>query len=150
VQVERLAEGLWWWTGRLEGRGDTGSLFVESEHAISLLDPVVPPEDRARFLRALDRDVERHGGPVHVFLSSTTKREPAAELIARYEAHVKRTATVDVEPFEAAMFWLPAHHTLFAADALVATADGTVIGTIPESLDTVHRIVCSCGPPVQR
>jgi hypothetical protein len=149
MQVEQLADGLWWWTGHLEGRGNTGCLYLESPNAISLLDPVVPPEDRSRFLRALDRDVERHGGPVDVFLTSPAKHDLADELIERYHAALRDGATTDVERRDG-MLWLPAHCALFAGDALVATADGRVIGTVPESLGDIRRIVCSSGRPVAR
>lgn len=92
MEVEQLADGLWWWTG-----GDAESLYVESVRAISLLDPVLPPEDRERFLRALDRDVARHGGPVHVFFSAPEKRARAGVILERYDAVEQTASTPDVE-----------------------------------------------------
>ena len=151
MEVSRLADGLWWWTGHLEGRGDASSLYVESRQAVSLLDPVLPPEERRRFLRALDRDVERHGGPVHVFVSTREKRELASELIERYDAELREGSTPDVEMVDGGtMFWVPAHSALFAGDALVATPDGHVIGELPGALPDPRWIVCSSGRPVER
>jgi hypothetical protein len=112
VRVERLAEGLWWWTGIVEGR-ELGSLYVESETAISLVDPVLPPEDGERFLHALDRDVERHGGPVHVFFSSPDDAPLARGLVERYGAVVQSSSTVDVE-IQADGFHIRAHGVRFA------------------------------------
>ena len=60
--VEQLAEGLWRWTAwHDEWRHQVGSVFLETEEAICLFDPIVPSEEeqRARFWRALDRDVAR-------------------------------------------------------------------------------------------
>jgi hypothetical protein len=117
VQVERIAAGLWRWTGRIDGN-ELASLYVESEHAISLLDPVLPPEERERFLRALDRDVTRHGGPVHVFFSSTDDERYADELVTRYGAAVQTTSTDDVE-IAADGFRVPAFGVRFAGRELI-------------------------------
>jgi len=113
VEVERIADGLWRWTARLHGR-DVVCLYVESQHAISLLDPVVPPEDRERFLDALDRDVARHGGPVHVYGTSRGRLEHAVELVERYGALVVDGPSEDVVPLPGVeAFWVPSHRTLF-------------------------------------
>jgi hypothetical protein len=110
---------------------------------------VLPPEDRERFLRALDSDVERHGGPVDVFLTSPAKLALASELIERCHANVRDGATADVVPLDG-MLWLPAHRSLFAGDALAATEDGALIGTVPDSLGDVRWVVCSSGRPVKQ
>ena len=62
MDVEQLAPGLWRWDG---------SVYVETAEAIVLIDPVVPADEPERFWRALDRDVERCGVPVHVLLTSS-------------------------------------------------------------------------------
>jgi hypothetical protein len=111
MQVERLADGLWWWTGTVAGR-ELGSLYVESPTAISLVDPVLPPEDTERFLLALDRDVARHGGPVHVFFSTPGDASLAGGLVERYDAVVQTASTTDVE-IHADGFRMPAHGVRF-------------------------------------
>jgi len=118
MQVQRLADGLWSWTSEVEGRGELASLYVESSTAISLLDPIVPPEDAVRFLRALDRDVARHGGSVDVFFSSADDAALAGDIVERYGAAIRTESTVDVE-IDGDGFWLPAHRTRFAKRAVL-------------------------------
>jgi hypothetical protein len=110
VEVEKLDEGLWWWTGRVGG-DELGSLYVETARAITLVDPVVPPEDSDRFLRALDRDVARHGGPVEIVL---TRQMSVEELVARYAATLRADGSDDVLLLGGGLAWIPAHRTLFA------------------------------------
>ena len=43
-------------------RVEVGSVYYEADDAVVLIDPIVPSEDRERFLDALDRDVERANG----------------------------------------------------------------------------------------
>jgi hypothetical protein len=166
VDVEQLDDGLWWWTSRLDGGGERSSLYLEADDAISLFDPRIPPEDDERFLRALDRDVERHGGPVHVFLSMNVYRGEAVGVVERYGALVVTAPrTHAVEALDAgkegcSMFWIPRRRTLFAADALLAAADGSIVlapdrdrTRLAASIDDVlrrgaDRIVCSTGRPV--
>lgn len=156
MQVRRLADGLWWWTGRVEGRGDRASLYVEFWTSLSLLDPVVPPEDRDTFLDALDRDAERHGRPMLVHLSSESQRPLADEIVTRYGAQIVAD-TDDVRAVAPGMFWLPMHRTLFAADTLEPAGDGRLRITAGHDPDAVAgalqtldigRVVCSAGEPV--
>jgi hypothetical protein len=113
MNVQRLADGLWSWTSDVEGRGELASLYVESPAAISLLDPIVPPEDTVRFLRALDLDVARHGGPVDVFFSSSDESALAGDIVERYGAAIRDETTADVK-IDGEGFWLPAHRVRFA------------------------------------
>lgn len=123
MEVEKLAEGLWRWTGQVDGRADT-SLYLESGGAVVLLDPVLPPEDRERFLHALDHDVARIGGAVHIALTSKANASRAAELAERYTATVWQPDDAGPPPagLEAVasgrdgvvLFWIPAHATLFS------------------------------------
>src|SRR3954447_1641778 len=70
MTVEELAPGLWRWTGyHPEWKQDVGCVSVETADGLVLVDPLVPPEDPDRFLAALDRDVERAGGVVHVLVT---------------------------------------------------------------------------------
>jgi len=168
VEVDELAPGLWRWTAHLEGRGDVASLYVESETSISLIDPVVPPEDRQGFLRALDRDVERHSGPVHIVLSSRNHEARAAELVERYGADVW-TPDAEEPPGELAaiaagrpgyvMFWLADHRTLYAGECLyrvggrLRLATNRDRGEVTRGLraliqSDLERVVCRIGAPV--
>ncbi|MES1246727.1 MAG: hypothetical protein ABUS54_03530, partial [Actinomycetota bacterium] len=131
---ERRDEGLWTWTGRVEGRADALCVYLECGSVVALLDPVVPPEDPERFLRALDRDVERFGGGVRIALTETGKSDAAAELAERYGAPVWRPG--DAEPLpdglvplrvDAArvVFWIEAHATLFSGEVAVRVVPGS-------------------------
>ena len=88
VDVEKLTEGLWRWTGE-DAEGVTAtSLYLETPSGIVLLDPVLPREAPDEFLRALDRDVARVGGTVTVVLTAEAKRAQAGDLAERYGATV--------------------------------------------------------------
>ena len=89
LRVVALAPGLWRWSaaGSPCPRGDVASTYCETDGAIVLVDPVVPPpgsEVHARFFRALDRDVERVGGPVLVLATCPEHARDVAELRSRY------------------------------------------------------------------
>src|SRR5207248_10381280 len=85
MTVEELAPGLWRWTGyHEEWKQDVGCLSVETSDGLVLIDPLVPPEDSERFLTALDRDVARLGGAVHVLITVYYHARSAGELIQRH------------------------------------------------------------------
>lgn len=88
MDVEKLAEGLWRWTGEDHAGVTATSLYVEIPSGIVLLDPVLPREAPDEFLRALDRDVARVGGTVTIVLTSEAKRAQAGDLPERYGARV--------------------------------------------------------------
>jgi glyoxylase-like metal-dependent hydrolase (beta-lactamase superfamily II) len=89
MEVERIAGGLWQWTGyHEEWRQEVGCTYVETGDGVCLVDPLVPPEDRAKFLEALDRDVVRLGLPVHVLVTVFWHTRGAAELAERYGAEI--------------------------------------------------------------
>jgi hypothetical protein len=113
MQVAKLADGLWRWTGRA-GDAELACLYVESPRAVTLVDPILPPEDRERFLHALDRDVERHGGRVEIVC---TRELDVSELQERYAASVHAASTEDVVVLGAGLAWIPAHETLFVGAA---------------------------------
>jgi glyoxylase-like metal-dependent hydrolase (beta-lactamase superfamily II) len=90
VDVEQLAPGLWRWTAwHEEWRAQVGCVYYETGGGVCLIDPLVPPEDRERFRRALDRDVARVGGPVDVLLTIFWHARSARELAERYGARVR-------------------------------------------------------------
>jgi glyoxylase-like metal-dependent hydrolase (beta-lactamase superfamily II) len=99
MKVQRLAPGLWRWTGHhpdwtpdqggAEGWDqEVASGYWEAEDAIVLVDPLAPPEDGDRFFGALDSDVERVGRPVAVVLTTVSHGRSAAVLVERYGASV--------------------------------------------------------------
>jgi hypothetical protein len=116
VEVERLAEGLWRWT-----TGGHSSVYLETTEAIALFDPVVSdePEQRERFLRALDRDVERLGLPVAILHTGAAR---VGELPGRYPAFARLPPGVEAFPAgrNARVYWIPAHRAIVAGDALAA------------------------------
>jgi glyoxylase-like metal-dependent hydrolase (beta-lactamase superfamily II) len=89
MEVDRIEHGLWRWTAfHEEWKQDVGSVYCECDDALCLIDPLVPPEDRDRFLAALDRDVERLGLPVHVLVTVYWHTRSARDLAERYDAEV--------------------------------------------------------------
>lgn len=84
MDVEELAPGLWRWSAERAGN-DVWCVYYETPTTTVLVDPVVPDE-RERFFRALDRDVERRGVPVAVLCTTPESAVDAAELIERYGA----------------------------------------------------------------
>ena len=152
MDVEQIAPGLWRWTGfHEEWKADVGCVYHEGEDAICLIDPLVPPEDRDRFLVALDRDVRSNGLPVHVLVTIYWHTRSARELADRYSAEVwgpsggrspvrRRAGRVrafrpgeplpgGVEAYTTArraevVYYLPASRTLVPGDVILGTDDG--------------------------
>jgi len=89
MDVHRIAPGLWRWTAyHSEWRKDVGCVYVETDDATVLVDPLVPPEESERFLQYLDADVERASSPVHILLTVYWHLRSAPELAKRYDAGV--------------------------------------------------------------
>jgi hypothetical protein len=86
VDAEELDAGLWNWTDGV-GERDVCRVYCEGDDRVCLFDPVVPPEDAVRFLRALDSDHEplRRGGDV-LSRSSRPAAMPTDALRAPVEA----------------------------------------------------------------
>ena len=63
MKVTQIADGLWCWS-----IGDRSSAYMEHGDQMILVDPVLPPagDDLDRFTRAIERDLVRLGGSVHV------------------------------------------------------------------------------------
>jgi len=163
MEVTRIADGLWRWSTYYgEWRDEVGSVYVESDDAIVLVDPLVPEErdEAERFWRALDRDVERAGTPVHVLVTVFWHVRSAAEVVRRYRgrlhassrarAPIERRAAVRSDVFRPGdplpggvearpsgratevVFWIPAHAALVPGDVLLGDANGG-IRLCPES-----------------
>lgn len=161
--MQQIAEGLWRWTalhpawspedgGEGGWEAEVGCVYCEGPGAVVLIDPLVPaePEERERFWRALDRDVERLGLPVAVLLTVFWHARSAHELVERYGAEVWahedaqgrfERLIVDrpfteghplpggVSAFAAAradevVYWIPAHRALVPGDVLLGDDDG--------------------------
>jgi glyoxylase-like metal-dependent hydrolase (beta-lactamase superfamily II) len=148
VDVREIAPGLWRWTGyHEEWEEDVGSVYCETEDGVVLIDPLVPPEASDEFWRALDPDVERAGGGVHVLVTVFWHTRQTAAMVERYSAHVwapsrgrraieRRAGTVTdtfrpgdtlpggVQAFGTAraaevVYWIPQHRTLVPGDVLL-------------------------------
>ena len=155
MDVSQIAPGLWRWTGyHEEWKKDVGCVYCEAEDGVVLIDPLVPPEDSARFLNALHRDVERVGRPVHVLITIFWHTRSAAALVERYSARVwaptsgraavaRRAGTV-TDPFRPGdplpggiaafytarrtevVYWIPQHGALVPGDVLLGDGKGGV------------------------
>jgi glyoxylase-like metal-dependent hydrolase (beta-lactamase superfamily II) len=161
VDIDQIAEGLWRWTARHpEWRPDAdwppevGCVYYEAPDAVVLVDPLVPAEldDRDRFWRALDRDLEQAGRPLAVVLTvfwhersaqEVVERYPGATLWASEPADERLSARVTnpfrpgdplpggVEAHEAdrrdeVLLWIPEHRALVAGDVLLGDGSGGV------------------------
>ena len=142
VEVTRLDDGLWRWTTPhpewKPGGGweqEVGCVYWEAADAVVLVDPLVPLEDaeRARFLEALDRDVDRLGRPVFILLTCHWHERSAAELAERYGGTVRREASdvlpVGVGAIEApcgpeTVYWLEHAAAVVPGDVLLGRRGG--------------------------
>jgi glyoxylase-like metal-dependent hydrolase (beta-lactamase superfamily II) len=160
MEVDRITDELWRWTAfHEEWKHDVGCVYCESGDAVCLIDPLVPPDDRDRFLAALDRDVERLGRPVHVLVTVYWHTRSARELSERYDAEVWASSRIraavgrragrmrafrpgdalpgGIETIATAkrndtLFFLRPHATLVAGDVILG-ADAGALCFCPES-----------------
>ena len=79
MQVHQYTEGLWRWSV-----GSRTCAYIEHGDVMIVVDPVLPPEgdDLARFRRAIARDVDRLGGPVHVVMTRNGHPRDCDALVA--------------------------------------------------------------------
>jgi glyoxylase-like metal-dependent hydrolase (beta-lactamase superfamily II) len=162
VDVQELCPGLWRWTTRHpewtpeEGGGDgwepdVGCVFHKTPACVVLIDPLIPSgAERGPFLRALDRDIEKSGGPPAVLLTIYWHERSAEEVAARYEGAtvwapertLRRMEISVTNPFSPGddlpggveahdsrrngevLYWLPGPRTLVAGDVLLGTTEG--------------------------
>ena len=155
MEVSRIAPGLWRWTGHHRDWGaDVGCVYCETEDGTVLVDPLVPDDDEERFWAALDRDIERIGGEVHVLLTVFWHVRSTAAVVERYGARtwapvrsrapVERRSVTVTDPFRAGdrlpggiaafptarrnevVFWIPEHRALVPGDVLLGDDAGGV------------------------
>ncbi|HTK23876.1 MAG TPA: MBL fold metallo-hydrolase [Gaiella sp.] len=163
MEVTRIADGLWRWSTYYgEWREAVGSVYVEGDDAVVLVDPLVPEErdEAGRFWRALDRDVKRAGARVHVLVTVFWHVRSAAAVARRYRGRIhaaararapverraglrttvfrpgdRLPASIEALPSGRAtevVFWLPAHAALVPGDVLLGDGAGG-IRLCPES-----------------
>lgn len=142
MDVREIAPGFWRWTAPhpdwTAGEGweqDVGCVYLEAADATVLIDPLIPSaaDDRERFLKHLDADVERVGRPVAILLTTESHRRSAPELAERYGAETVVPAAGSQElaggvaaldaVFEVAL-WIPAHAALVIGDILLGAGEG--------------------------
>jgi glyoxylase-like metal-dependent hydrolase (beta-lactamase superfamily II) len=163
MDAQEIATGLWRWTAfHEEWKEDVGCVYLETRAGVVLIDPLVPAHaaERDRFWSALDRDVERSGGPVHVLVTVFWHTRSADQIVERYGARVwassraraavaRRAGTVSdafrpgdelpggVEALASGrstevVYWLPEQRTLVPGDVLLGSEQGS-LRLCPES-----------------
>jgi glyoxylase-like metal-dependent hydrolase (beta-lactamase superfamily II) len=163
MEVREVAQGLWLWTAYYTAWNETvGSVFCETDDGVALIDPLVPADDAdaERFWRALDRDVARAGGAVHVLLTVFWHVRSTVEVAGRYRARtwvpatarapVTRRGVTVTDPFRPGdelpggiealatarsnevVFWIPHHRALVPGDVLLG-GDGGGVRMCPRS-----------------
>jgi glyoxylase-like metal-dependent hydrolase (beta-lactamase superfamily II) len=179
VRVQEVADGLWRWTGlhpewKPSDAGpegwdqEVGCVYYEGPDAVVLVDPLAPPEDEERFWAALDRDVERTGKPVRVFLTISWHGRSVKAVAERYGAATDGPLPAGVEAHaapagEETTYWLPAHGALVFGDVVLGAAGGVRLcpenwldGTLAQLKEElrplldlpVERLLVSHGEPV--
>ncbi|HXY17297.1 MAG TPA: MBL fold metallo-hydrolase [Gaiellaceae bacterium] len=166
MQVTEIAPGLWRWSaphpewkpssGGPDGwERDVGCVYCEAGDTILLVDPLLPdePNERERFWRALDRDVERVGAP-NVLLTCHWHVRSSEDVVGRYAGsrlwvseaaapELGDTAGRVTDVFRPGqelpggavaldagagagevLYWLPSHGALVPGDVLLGTVDG--------------------------
>jgi glyoxylase-like metal-dependent hydrolase (beta-lactamase superfamily II) len=161
MDVVEIAPGLWRWVAYHESwKANVGSVYCETDDGVVLIDPLVPTDEAERFWQALDRDVQRVGGPVHVLLTVFWHVRSTAEIVDRYGARTwaptasrapvaRRIGNVS-DPFRPGdalpggigghrtarrtevVYWLPEHRALVPGDVLLG-ANGRGVQLCPDS-----------------
>ena len=91
MEVMRVEEGLWHWTGsareNIDASASAGSIYYESPDALVLIDPVVPntPHEE-HFWKALDGDVARLGLQPVAIVTGVAHDDGVVAFEARYGA----------------------------------------------------------------
>ncbi len=153
MEVTEVRPGLWRWTAyHEEWKEIVGCVYCETGDGVVVIDPLVPEDEAERFWAALDQDVERAGGTVHVLVTVFWHTRSTAAMVERYGARVwaptrgrgaieRRAGVVTdafrgedllpggIEAFPTAraaevVFWIPQHRTLVPGDVLLGDGNG--------------------------
>lgn len=140
MELQRIAPGLWRWTGQhpewdaeADGVADrlVGSVLYAADDATVLIDPLVVPQDDGDAWAPLDRVVQERGLPVVVLTTIAFHARSRDAAVRRYAGRAvpgdgPLPAGVVAQPFPAAaetMYWLPAVATLVPGDRLLNLDD---------------------------
>jgi hypothetical protein len=137
MRVDEVAAGLWCWTGEhpdwtpeSDWPQEVGCVYFEAPDAVLLLDPLIPPEDRVRFLEALDRDVERAAKPVAVLLTTESHTRSRDELVERYGAETgtspEGVERRDTTWYGEVLYWLAEPRAIVTGDAVLGGGEAGV------------------------
>jgi LemA protein len=155
VDVQRIASGLWCWTAfHEEWKEEVGSVYCETADGVVLIDPLVPMAEAAQFWEALERDVAKAGGEVHVLVTVFWHTRSTKQIVERYNARVwarargkqavaRRAGSVSdpfrkddplpggIQAFETArasevVYWLSDDRTVVPGDVLLGDGNGGV------------------------
>jgi glyoxylase-like metal-dependent hydrolase (beta-lactamase superfamily II) len=155
MDVQRIAPGLWRWTAfHEEWKEDVGSVYSETPDGVVLVDPLVPRDEPRRFWEALDGDVAKAGGRVHVLVTVFWHTRSTKAVVERYSARVwapargkqaiARRAGGVSDPFRGedplpggirafttvraseVVYWIPQHATLVPGDVLLGDGHGGI------------------------
>jgi len=177
MRVQQIATGLWLWTGLHpawtpadggpEGwEQEVSCVFYEAPEAVVLVDPLVPMEDRDRFLDALDRDVERVGRPVRLLTTVDAHRRSTGELAQRYDATIGEVpggVEIALDQRGERVYWIAEHRSLVFGDVVIGRGGGLQLprawigdenyDAVVEGLHSllrlpVERVLLSHGEPV--
>ena len=137
MEVTRIHEGLWRWAVAGPGGAPRAATYLEHGDHMVLVDPVLPTEDvdRARFRRAIARDLARLGGAVSILCTHPADADEVAEVV-----HLTGGRVVGPEeppppgmqrlpldaPHEAA-WWSARHRALMPGRALRVSPDGVIV-----------------------
>ena len=122
-----------------------GSTLYELPDVVVVIDPLLPTEERAQFLRWLDERIA--GRPVSILTTVRWHRRDREELADRYRPNSSKAWNavppgVTPRPLRGAgeqLFWLPAVATLVAGDRLLG-AEGGGLRLCPQSWLRLERV----------
>jgi hypothetical protein len=131
-------------------------VLYELSDVVALIDPLLPSEDRAGFLRWLDARIATRA--VTILTTIRWHRRDREELAERYRSSTSRAWNAvppEIKPRPLAgagetMFWLPAVATLVPGDRLLGAPGGLAELLRPLVQLPIERVLVSHGEPLLR